>query len=187
MKCLRLVSLSLCLLLSLSLMLFSQTTPPTNPTTPPSAFADTTINFGLTPITLPGAKTSVPGAETDVKLNITTNNAIGETTLLSSNYQFLGGRYDRIIPQFSKWLNNVSPSLNGYNFQLGLTASLGVVHSPSFTMLGQNQEHWGERAGAFINYSFNSSTGLGVEAQWCNLPGYAHTTYSVAIGPNFHF
>lgn len=154
-------------------------------TTPPSAFEDTTINFNLTPLTLPGAKQSAPGAETDVKLNVTTNNTIGETTLISSAYSFIGGRYDRTIPQFSAWLNNVSPSLNGFNFQLGLTGSLGVVRTP--LSLGNNAEHWGERAGVFLNYKVSNSMGLAVETQWCNFPGYAHNTYSVAVGPNFHF
>lgn len=153
-------------------------------TTPQSAFQDTTFNFNLTPIALPGGKQSIPGAETDIKLNITANNAIGETTLISSGYSFIGGRYDRTIPQFQKWLNNVSPGLNGYNFQLGLTASLGVVRTP---FNNTNQEHWGERAGGFLNYAVSGVMGLGAEVQWVNFPGYAHSTYSVAVGPNFHF
>src|SRR3954468_2775545 len=60
----------------------------------PSAFPSSTYNFNLTPITLPGAKTSVAGAETDVKLKITQNFALGETTLISGNYSFIGGRGD---------------------------------------------------------------------------------------------
>lgn len=152
---------------------------------PTSAFQDTTVNFNLSPISLPGAKESVPGAETDIKLNFTTNNVIGETTLISSDYSFIGGRYDRLIPAFQKWLNNLSPSLSGYDFQLGLTGSIGIVRTP--LSAGINQEHWGERAGAFLNYKVASAMGLGVEAQWCNFPGYAHNTYSVAVGPNFHF
>lgn len=163
---------------------YGQTTP-NAPTPQPSAFADTTVNFSLTPISLPGVSQSVPGAETDVKLNVSTNNVVGETTLISSAYSFIGGRYDRMIPSFSTWLNNHSPQLNGYNFQLGLTASLGVVRTPNG--VGTTAEHWGERAGAFINYKANSIMGLGVEAQWCNFPGYSHNTYSVAVGPNFHF
>lgn len=151
----------------------------------PSAFPSTTYNFNLTPITLPGAKTSVAGAETDVKIGITTNFQVGETTLIAPEYSFIGGRFDYTIPQFSKWLQNISPQLNGYQFQLGVTASAGVVRSP--VALGVSQSHWGERAGMFLNYAISGNTGLGLEAQWCNLPGFQHTTYSLAFGPNFHF
>ena len=151
----------------------------------PSAFPTTTFNFNLTPVTLPGAKTSVAGAETDVKMKITTNFALGETNLISGNYSFIGERSDYVIPQFSKWLQNISPTLNGYQFQLGVTQSLGVVRTP--IALGQNQSHWGERAGMFLNYAVNNNVGLGLEAQWTNLPGYQHSTYSLAFGPNFHF
>lgn len=150
-----------------------------------SAFQDTTVNFNLAPITLPGAKQSITGSETDVKLSLTPDNLIGETNLISSGFSFFGGRYDRIFPGVSKWLNNLSPSLNGYNFQVGLTGSLGVVRTPA--NLGVNAEHWGERAGAFLNYKVADVMGIGFEAQWDNLPGYAHNGYSVAFGPNFHF
>lgn len=151
----------------------------------PTAFPSTTYNFNLTPITLPGAKTSVAGAETDVKIKITPNFGLGETTLISGNYSFIGGRGDYVIPSFSRWLQRVSPTLNGYQFQLGLTGSIGVVRTP--VGVGQNQSHWGQRAGMFLNYAVTGNVGLGVESQWTNLPGYAHTTYSIAFGPNFHF
>jgi hypothetical protein len=153
--------------------------------TQPSAFPTTTYNFNLTPISLPGAKTSVAGAESDIKLKITTNLALGETNIISGNYSFIGERADYVIPQFSKWLQNVSPTLNGYQFQLGLTQSLGVTRTPQ--SLGASASHWGERAGVFLNYAVSNNVGLGAEAQWCNFPGYAHSTYSVAFGPNFHF
>ena len=151
----------------------------------PSAFPSTTYNFSLSPITLPGAKTSLSGAETDIKIKITPNFALGETNLIGGNYSFIGGRGDYVIPQFSKWLNNVSPNLNGYAFQLGVTGSAGVTRTP--LSVGVNQSHWGERSGAFLNYAVNGNVGLGVEAQWCNFPGYAHSTYSIAFGPSFHF
>lgn len=172
---------SIYILLLLCAVCLSQTSPPAAP----SAFPSTTVNFNLSPITLPGAKTSVAGAETDVKLKITTNMQVGSTTLVSGDYSFLGGRGDYVIPGFSKWLNNISPTLNGYNFQLYVTGSAGVVRTP--IAAGVNQSHWGERAGLGLNYAFNSNMGLGFESQWCNFPGYAHTTYSVAFGPNFHF
>lgn len=170
---------SIIAVLFLSLAAFAQSA------TQPSAFPSTTYNFNLTPITLPGAKTSVAGAETDVKLKITQNFALGESNLISGDYSFIGERSDYVIPAFSKWLQNVSPTLNGYQFQLGVTQSLGVVRTP--IGVGQQASHWGERAGAFLNYAVSGNVGLGVEAQWTNLPGYAHSTYSIAFGPNFHF
>lgn len=154
-------------------------------TTSSSAFPSTSVTFNLTPVTLPGAKTSLAGAETDAKLKVSTNLAIGETNLIGGDYAFIGERSDYVIPQFSKWLQNTSPTLNGYQFQLGVTQSLGVIRSP--VSAGTNASHWGERAGMFLNYAMNGNTGLGFEAQWCNFPGYAHSTYSIAFGPNFHF
>jgi len=148
--------------------------------TPPPAFSDTTITFNLSPITLPHAGQSVSGAETDALISFTTNNHIGMTTLINPGFTFVGERYNRTFPSISNWLNNVSANINGMQFQFGLTQSLGVVH------LGSTS-HWGERAGAFVNYSINNTWGVGVEAQWCNFPGYQHNTYSVAFGPNFHF
>lgn len=167
------------LVLLFSTIAFTQTTPQ------PTAFPSTTVNFNLSPIALPGAKSSVTGAETDLKLKVTTNVSVGETTLVGGDYAFVGGRSDYVIPSFSKWLQNHSPSLNGYQFQLGATASLGVVRAP--VGVGVSQSHWGQRAGMFLNYSVNGTTGIGFEAQWCNFPGYAHNTYSIAFGPNFHF
>lgn len=153
----------------------------------PSAFPTTTVTFNLSPVTLPGARTAVAGAETDAKLKITQNVNIGETTLIGGNYSFIGGRGDYVIPQFSRWLQNASTTLNGYQFQLGVTGSLGVIRTPSLTNIGQSQSHWGQRFGVFLNYSLSGNTGLGLETQWCNFPGYAHNTYSIAFGPNFHF
>jgi hypothetical protein len=180
--------LTLLCVLVLALAVAGQTPAPTPAPTPtPSAFSTTTVNFNLSPITLPGAKTSVAGAETDIKLKLTTNFEAGETTLISGDYSFIGGRGDYVIPQFSKWLNNISPNLNGFQFQLGLTGSAGVTRTPSPVSTSTNVSHWGERAGVFLNYALNGTTGLGFEAQWCNFPGYAHNTYSIAFGPNFHF
>lgn len=151
--------------------------------TPPSAFEGTTVTFNLTPISLPGAKQSVTGQETDILLSLTPNNQIGETTLINSSFIFAGGRYNRLFPKISNWLNNVSPNLNGMKFQFGLTGSLGVVKIPGAV----SSTHWGERAGVFTNYQISNSWALGFESQWDNFPGYAHNTYSIAFGPAFHF
>jgi hypothetical protein len=147
---------------------------------PAPVFSTTTVNFNLSQLSLPGARQSVAGAETDVLLTVTPNNQFGETTLVNPSFTFVGGRYNRTFPAVSNWLNNLSPNLDGMQFQFGVTASLGAVQA-------SNVSHWGERAGAFINYAVSNSWTLGFEAQWCNLPGYQHNTYSIALGPAFHF
>lgn len=149
-------------------------------TTPPTAFNDTTVTFQLSPITLPGLGTSISGAETDASLALTPNNQIGETMLINSAFSFIGGRYTRFLPSLSNALNELSPNLNGMAFQFGLTASEGLVRV-------NGKSHWGERAGAVLNYEINKTWGLGIDAEYCKLPGYQSNTYSLAFGPNFHF
>lgn len=138
------------------------------------------VSFNLAQITLPGAGKSVAGAETDVILPFTTNNLIGMSTLVSADYNFIAGRYDRNFPSISKYLNNISPNLNFLNSEIGVTGSVGVVHA-------NTESHWGERAGVFWRQNINETWAMGFEAQWVNLPGYQHNTYSVAVGPSIHF
>lgn len=144
-------------------------------------FSTTSVSMSLTPLSLPGIQgTTLSGAETDVMWNPTPNNAFGETNLISSPGSLIGGRYNRVFPQFSKWFDNLSPNLNGYQLQFGVTTSLGVVKGGGFS-------HWGERAGAFLNYGINNTWGIGVEVQANNLPGITHWRPSFVFGPNFHF
>lgn len=154
--------------------------------TPPSAFAGTTYNFALTPVTLPGQQQTLSGAETDFLVNFTPNNVFGETTLISTA-TFVGGRYERIFPSVANWIQNHT-SLTGGNFEAGVTTSLGVVKGA--------KEYWGERAGIFLKYAPSGSQNfnIGIDAEWNNLPGidpstssYGHNVPSIAIGPNFRF
>jgi hypothetical protein len=167
-------SLILSLLILLSVMASSQTTP-----TPPSAFDSTSISFNLTPITLPSTVQTLSGAETDAMIHFTTNNMFGETTLISSA-TFVGGRYDHAFPSVANWLQNHT-SLTGGNFQAYITTSLGVVKA--------DKTRWGERAGIGLKYAPAGATNfnIGAEVQWNNLPGIAHHIPSVVIGPNFRF
>ena len=145
----------------------------------PGPFEGTTINFSLTPVTLPGIGQTLAGAETDMLVNFTPNNVIGETTLISST-PFIGGRYERVIPSIAKFLQDHTV-LTGANFEAGFTVSLGVVDS--------SKVRWGERGGVFLKYapagSTNFNIGLDIEAN--NLPGITHWAPSVALGPNFRF
>jgi hypothetical protein len=163
----------LCLALTVSSHAQAATPPPT------SAFADTTVSFGLTAVTLPSRVQTLSGAETDILLNLSTNNVIGETTLISSS-PFIGGRYIRLFPSVSKWIQTHTV-LTGGHFQAGFTASLGVVKAST--------PHYGERFGFVLNYApaGSSSFGLGLDVEANNLPGISHWVPSIAVAPTFHF
>ena len=165
----------LCIFLMVTVA-FTQTTAPTQPTSPLN------ISFNLSQITLPGAGKSLTGAEADALFPVTPNNYFGETNLASSGYSLFGGRYDRNFPQLTTFLNNLSssPILNFQNSQVGLTGTLGVVNAGGGS-------HWGERAGVFWRQYVSSSWAVNFEAQWTNLPGYAHNTYSLTLGPSIQF
>ena len=148
-------------------------------TAPASPFADTTYSFGLTPVTLPGSGQTLSGAETDMMINVTPNNAFGQSTLISSK-PFVGGRYDRTFPAVGKWLQNHT-ALTGFNFQAYLTGSVGIVKA--------DQSHWGERVGGGIRWAPSGATNFSIafEAQANNLPGISHWIPSLAISPQFRF
>jgi hypothetical protein len=157
---------------------FAQTAAPAPPAAP-SAFSDTTVTFGLTPVALPNNVKTLTGIETDVLLNVSTNNVFGETSLISSS-PFIGGRYVRLLPGVSKWIQSHTSFVGGH-FQAGVTTSLGVVKASS--------EHYGERVGFVLNYApaGNSTFGLGVDVEENNFPGIEHWVPSIALAPTFHF
>ena len=152
---------------------------PVTATTPQGAFMSTTYNFSLTPITLPGSGTTLAGVETDDLINFSTNNALGYTGLISSQ-PFLGGRYDRGIPQVAKWLQKQT-ALSGYNFQFYVTVSAGVVKAA--------KNYWGERGGLGLRWAPSGSSNFSVafEAQANNLPGISHWVPSLTVSPQFRF
>lgn len=146
---------------------------------PASAFADTTVTFGLTAVTLPSRVTTLSGAETDILLNVSANNVLGESNLISGA-PFLGGRYIRLFPSASKWIQEHT-AFTGGHFQVGATTSFGVVKSST--------PHYGERFGFVLNYAPEGSStfGLGLDVEANNLPGIARWAPSIAIAPTFHF
>jgi|HubBroStandDraft_1064217.scaffolds.fasta_scaffold27740_3 hypothetical protein len=163
------------LLVSLTVSLVAQT-----PTPSPTPFPTSSVSFSLTPITLPSVGTTLAGAETDTLFHFTTNNLVGATILVSSS-TFVGGRYNRIFPSVSTWLQNHT-ALQGNLFEVGVTASGGVVESA--------KTQWGGRGGFFVNYALNNSWAMGFEAQANYLPGLNGTQKwvpSIAVGPSFHF
>lgn len=155
----------------------AQTPPPQTP------FTETSVSFNLSPITLPGAHTTLAAAETDMMWRITNNNHVGATTLIgSTNLTFIGGRYERVFPSVSNWLQEHT-NLNGASFEAGLTASLGAVRGANGPVGG----YWGERFGGYLKYALNGNTAIAAEAQWNNFPGWQHNVPSIAFGPIFHF
>ena len=148
----------------------------------PVATGDTiTVTFNLSPITLPDAPSSIAGAETDIILPFTTNNWIGETSIVSSNYSFVGGKYMRIFPNLVKYLGKVSP-LNFTGSDIGVTASGGVVFV-------NNTKHWGGTAGVFWMQNINSTWAMTIDAEAVRFP-YVSTeawTWKMAVGPNIKF
>lgn len=154
----------------------------TNPYTP--AFSGTSFNATLSNVTLPGIKGVITGAETGISMNLGSNLTIGPDTIIGQGYSFLGGRSNQVIPQFSKWLNNHSATLNGYQLQLYLTESLGVVNT---TRNGANISHWAEGAGVGLNYALNGNVGVAIEYRWFNMPDVQHNGKTIVFGPNFHF
>jgi hypothetical protein len=154
---------------------FAQTPAPS-----PTPFSSASVSFGLTPIVVPGYGQTLAGAETDTLFSLTTNNLIGPTVLVSGS-SFIGGRYNRVFPSVSTWLQKHT-ALTGTDFQVGFTASAGVVET------GKSQ--WGGRGGFFVNYALNNTWAMGFEAQANYLPGIATNgkwAPSIAVGPNFHF
>jgi hypothetical protein len=163
------------LCLALTLAGFAQTSAPA----PASAFADTTVTFGLTPVSLPSKVQTLSGVETDILLNISASNVLGETSLISTS-PFIGGRYIRLFPSASKWIQTHT-AFTGGHFQAGLTTSFGIVKAST--------PHYGERFGFVLNYApaGSSTFGLGLDVEANNLPGIARWVPSIAVAPTFHF
>lgn len=155
--------------------------------TPKSPFAESTMSFNLSQISLPGQQQTLAGMESDALITFSEYLNVGETTLISTS-PFIGGRYEIVIPAVAKYLQNHS-SLSGANFQFGITGSAGVVKSSLAS-------HWGERAGIFLKYApaGNQNFNLGIDIEANNMPGidpsnakYGHWVPSVAVGPAFRF
>jgi len=175
------------------------------PAEPAPAFTTQSFSFQANAIALPGGGSTTAGALTGVTLGITPNVSLRNTDFVASSGNATGyfGGVDYTVSAFSKWLNNISPNLNGYNFQFQLTASFGVDRIDSAAMTASERirrftttsttagtvQHYAWLAGGRLNYAVNGSQnfGLGVEIQYARLPGFANNTAIVSFGPNFHF
>lgn len=172
------------LALFLAIPLFGQSCPSTPANCP--AFQESTISIGLTPITLPSLGQTLAGAQTDTVFNLTTNNQLGATALIS-NSSYIGPRVNRILPSVSSWLQNHT-ALSGSQFQCGLTFSAGIVEA--------SKKQWGGDGGFFCNYAPSGTSAWAVAFQGgaAYLPGitnadggHAKWIPKIAIGPQFKF
>lgn len=146
---------------------------------PTDVFPKSTMTMNVMPVTVTGGSGAATGSETDALVSALRPLSIGETTVVSNKFSFIGARADFTVRPLSAWIQNHS-SANGYKFQIGPTVSVGAVK------IG-NQSRWGQRAGIFVNYSLGWAVGMQFEAQWNNLPGYAHNSMSISFGPNCHW
>ncbi len=163
----------------------SAATPPSSPTFPIQTFSAT-----ASAIALPGNRETTPGAITGFTLTVTQNFDLRNTNFVTTGANGTGyfGGVDYTIAPFSKWLNKISPNLDGYNFQLQATASAGVDR---VTPLGTTgiAEHYSFLAGGRLNYAIAGSRnfGLGVDVEYAKLPGIANNTVIVSVGPTIHW
>lgn len=167
----------LCLSLSLA---FSQST------LNQPAFNESTVSFGLTPVTLPSFGSTLAGVESDTAFNFTNYNQIGVRTIISSS-TYIGPVYNRIFPSVSSYLQNHT-ALTGNQFQVGLTVSGGIVEA--------SKQQWGGDGGLFVNYAPSGSKtwAIAFTGTAAYLPGIANVSGhsgkwipKVAIGPAFKF
>jgi len=143
------------------------------------AFPKATMTMNVMPVTVTGGNGAATGSETDALVSALRPLSIGETTIVSDKFSFIGGRVDFTVKPLSTWIQNHSSS-NGYKFQIGPTFSFGGVKAGG-------KFYYGQRAGIFVNYSLGWAVGMQFEAQWNNFPGYAHNVPSFSFGPNCHW
>ena len=168
------------ILVALALLLTGTARAQSTPTFSTQTFA---VNAGA--ISLPGNKSTTAGALTGMTMQVTPNFNLRQTDFVGASGSgltaYFGGA-DYTIAPFSTWLNNISPNLNGYNFQLQVTGSAGV----DSTSTG---EHYAFLGGGRLNYKIASSStwGLAIDVEYAKLPGYKNNTVIVAVGPTIHF
>jgi len=135
------------------------------------------------PISVPGLGQTFAGTIADVGIAPTPNSAVSLETIQAPsapNFSgFYGANYRYQINAVSKWLNDISPNLSGYRFQVNVLGSAGSV-------VATNGNHFGATAGFRVDYLL-SSTGtwtLGAEVRAVRLP-YVMAGWkpAVSLGP----
>jgi hypothetical protein len=138
-------------------------------------------------MSLPGNKQTLAGTLSGVSFGVSQNFSVRQTNLIvpTSVSAYYGGVEYRVAA-FSKWLDNVSPQLNGMHFQLRVNGDVGIDR---VTNGADAHQHWSFLAGGTLNYQVagSSTYSLLSTVQYGKLPGYANNTWLVAVGPSIHF
>jgi len=151
-----------------------------------------TFSTTLSAVNLPGSGGStMAGTIAGLNLKITENFALRQTSLISSgaatNGFFGGGNYT--LPVLSKKLNDISPNLNGYDFQFQVTGSVGALRVSDAT--GNVHSNWAALFGGRVNYAIKGSKtyGLAVEIQdlYASRALPHKNNLLVALGPTIRF
>lgn len=173
----------------------AQTTTPPATTTPAasgSSLSTYTWTTTLNAVNLPGkngTNSTLAGTFTGVALAVTPNFSLVQENYVSSSATtsaFYGGVAYRLAP-LSKWLNDLSPNLNGYNFNFRVVAEVGADHVTQAT--GATSEHWTWGVHVPVTYQFNGGPwGLAADLGWLNLTGVTpRNNVRFALGPTFSF
>lgn len=172
------------LLLCCATLASAQTAPP---------LATNTFSMTGQPVALPAGGSTVAGSISGLTFSPTPNFDLREDNLVvatpaaqGTSLGFFGGFNYRVL-DLSKYLNNVSPNLNGYRFNFYVTASAGVDRITDAA--GNTRQHYAFLGGGGISYDLNQSGSwqMGVEIRYAKLPGIANNTAIVSLGPSFHF
>jgi len=152
--------------------------------------ATSTFSITSQAVALPGGKQTVAANITGGTFSITPNFALRNDNIIPgasvlSGY-FGGAQYT--IPDLSAKLQNLSPFLNGNNFQFYVTASAGVDRIAMPT--GDTKQHYAFLGGGGVNYAPNGNRVFSVnlfEVRYAKLPGYANNTVIVSTGVKLNF
>lgn len=149
-----------------------------------------TFSMTASALALPGNHQTVTGAVSGITFSPTPNLDLREdniTPATPGSLAFLGG-FSYHLPAISTKINNASPNLNGYNFDVYLTASLGETRITDAA--GNTASHYAGLAGVGMRYKLSSggAWSMGFEARAARLPGMASGwTAVISLGPQLRF
>lgn len=155
--------------------------------------AQSTFALNAQPIALPAGGQTVAGSISGLSFSPVPNVDLREDNIVVStpaaqgtSMAFFGGFNYRVL-ELSRFLQNASPTLNGYRFQFYVTGSAGVDRVTDAA--GNTRQHYAFLGGGGISYLINASGSwqIGVEVRYAKLPGIANNTAIVGVGPSFHF
>lgn len=158
--------------------------------TPAPSVDSWTITAGA--VNIPGSNnTTLPGTLAGLRLAVTPDFSVEQVNFISSAAQtnaFMGGG-NYVVQPFSKWLNNLSPNLSGYDFRLSLFGDAGAarISQPSGVLVNAVAGLVGGQLDYAVHGSKSWSLGIRV-GDFIAGKGLPHrNNLVVAINPAFHF